>query len=341
MHLRTGDLVLFADADSPSDGVSAISTARGAFGRLAQLGRYMAAMQLGLFGLAPFGHRAQITHVGIVLVNPPIDTVPRGTYLWETASEPGDRRGAVGVRLTRIASIDVSSRRVFVRRCAATIDEAGLREVYRDVHLRPYDMCVSEWLTGETRRLSDRGGLGDLGDLGDVRWCSAFVVYVLTRLGLLSWAESAPTVTPVPAVLAVRPSDLSSTGAAAARLGWCDKEPYGADVSVSAEEWGRMVARRVPTFDDHRACLAKGAASRLASLGVAVARPPTDMQAHFCVTVDREVRVSVPATEANRARFDAREPLHYAITQTSQGAESVPCTEETLLESIQTILRAP
>jgi hypothetical protein len=65
------------------------------------------------------------------------------------------------------------------------------------------------------------------------------------------------------------------------------------------------------------------------------------MQAHFCVTVDREVRVSVPATEANRARFDAREPLHYAITQPSQGAEPVPCTEETLLESIQTILRAP
>ena len=288
------------------------------------------------------GHRAQITHVGIVLVNPPIETVPRGTYLWETTSELGDRgERAVGVRLTRIDSIDVSSRRVYVRRCAAIIDEAGLREVYRDVYLRPYDMCVSEWLTGEMRRLSGRGGLGglgglggpgdpgDLGGLGDVghgRWCSAFVAYVLTRLGWLS-SESAH---------AARPSDLSSTGAAA--LGWCDVEPYGADVHVSTEEWGRTVARRVPTFDDHRACLAKGAASRLASRGVPVARRPTDMQAHFCVTVDREVRVSVPATEANRARFDAREPLHYAITH---GGESGPCTEESLLECIQSILRAP
>jgi hypothetical protein len=224
-----------------------------------------------------------------------------------------------------------------VRRCAAIIDEAGLREVYRDVYLRPYDMCVSEWLTGEMRRLNGRGGRAGLGDLGDLggrgdlghgRWCSAFVGYVLTRLDLLS-CESAEW-------HAFRPSDLSSTGAAA--LGWCDTEPYGADVPVSTEEWGRMVARRVPTFDDHRACLAKGAASRLASNGVPVARQPTDMQTHFRVTVDREVRVSVPATEANRARFDAREPLHYAITQ---GGESGPCTEESLLESIQSILRAP
>jgi hypothetical protein len=328
MNLRTGDLVLFADQRASTRPLSDHGSALGWLGHIAQLG-------LGLEGLLSFGPRDAITHVAIVLVSPPIETVPRGTYLWETtderANDPRDDRSVVGIRLARLAAVDVSSRRVYVRRCAATVDGATLRDVHRDVHLRPYDMCASQWLTHEVSRLSgtrsDPSGRS-LACSSDRRWCSAFVAYVLTRLGWLSCADWRD----------VRPSDLSSTGAAAAPFGWCDIEPYGADVPVSTEEWVRMVARRVPTFDDHRACLAKGAASRLASRGVTVAREPIDMQAHFCVTVDREVRVSVPATEANRARFDAYEPLHYAITH---GGQAIPCTEESLLETIQAIFRGP
>ena len=144
--------------------------------------------------------RSPYVHVGLVLVDPPfLET--RGTFLWESGYEacanPETGKHNVGVRLTPIAAVLGPEARgtVFVRKCTRQVPDAKLRKIHSDVFLKPYDMCLSDWLLA-TVRLDARP------QKTDRFWCSAFVAYVLTQLGFLpettDWSI-------------VRPCDLSSS----------------------------------------------------------------------------------------------------------------------------------
>jgi hypothetical protein len=143
--------------------------------------------------------RSPYVHVGLVVVDPPF-SVPRGTYLWECGYEacanPETGKNNLGVRLTPIAeAVPPSARNAFVRKCTLRVPDAKLAKVHADVFLKPYDVCISDWLLA-TLRLDARP------QKTDRFWCSAFVAYVLTRLGWVA-EETDWSV--------VRPCDLSSS----------------------------------------------------------------------------------------------------------------------------------
>ena len=159
--------------------------------------------------------RSPYVHVGLVIVDPPfLDT--RGTFLWESGYEacvnPETGKQNIGVRLTPIAAVLGPDARgtVFVRKCTRReqITDAKLRKIHSDVFLKPYDVCMSDWLLA-TVRLDARP------QKTDRFWCSAFVSYVLTHLGFLpettDWSI-------------VRPCDLSSS---ASYLAWSDTDAHG------------------------------------------------------------------------------------------------------------------
>jgi hypothetical protein len=245
MRLRTGDLVLFAARRSAWSALEWLLSAR-------------------------------ITHVGLVLVNPPFENVPTGAYLWHVPA------GAARVRLTRLDSVDVSGSHVLVRRCARPPDAHALQQVHHE----------------------SRTALG------------AFVALALTRLGWLADTTDCTAVTP---------ADLASASTA---LTWTG-ERYGPDERVSPSEWAAMVARRVPLFDDHRACLAKAAAQSLEVRGAKVLHP-VGTEANFAVEGrgGRAV-VLVPASKENRGRYEAHMPLFYELER--DGGRPIACTEAELL----------
>jgi hypothetical protein len=149
-----------------------------------------------------FFTRSAFTHVGMVLVDPPFG-VPRGTYLWESGFEPvpdpQDGMVKLGVRLTPIESIDVSRSRVYVRACLRVVADVDLDAIHHDVYLKPYDLCACDWLLAIARVDAEPRKTSRF-------WCSAFVAYVIVRLGLMPQAADWSI---------ARPCDLSSTTTAA------------------------------------------------------------------------------------------------------------------------------
>jgi hypothetical protein len=173
MHLETGDLMLFTQNKSPS--------AWWIFDKAVEY----------------FTHSPYV-HVGIVLVDPPF-SVSSGTYLWESGYEacvnPETGKQNLGVRLTPLSVVLNTHQNIYVRKCTVRITDAKLTKIHSDVFLKPYDMCLSDWLLA-TLRLDIKP------QKTDRFWCSAFVAYVLTQLGYFpektDWSI-------------VRPCDLSSS----------------------------------------------------------------------------------------------------------------------------------
>jgi len=166
-------------------------------------------------------------HVGMILIDPPFRNVPSGAYLWESGWEPlpdpQDGRLKLGVRITPLAKIDVSASHLYLRRCTRPIAPSSLTSIHTEVYLKPYDVCLSDWLWAALR-------LDPRPQKTDRFWCSAFVTFVLTRLGWLpattDWSI-------------VRPCDLSSRSS---YLSW-DAPTYGDDAFISHSEWRRLVER--------------------------------------------------------------------------------------------------
>jgi hypothetical protein len=163
--------------------------------------------------------RSAYVHVGMVLVDPPF-SVPRGTYLWESGyeSSPNPETGTrnLGVRLTDIGSA-IGDSDVVVRKCTLRIAEHKLLKIHRDVFLKPYDVCLSDWLLA-TLRVDLRP------QKTDRFWCSAFIAYVLTQLG---WLEETTDWS------IVRPCDLSSRSS---YLSWDVAAAYARDTAYSPPE---------------------------------------------------------------------------------------------------------
>lgn len=164
-------------------------------------------------------------HVGMVLVDPPFRNVPRGMYMWESGWEPTpdpqDGRLKLGVRITPLSKINVSDSHLYIRKCNHPVPSNSLVNIHTEVYLKPYDTCLSDWLLASVR--VDRQP-----QKTDRFWCSAFVAFVMTRLGWLldttDWSI-------------VRPCDLSSSSS---YLFWRESV-YGTDTFVSHSNWRRLV----------------------------------------------------------------------------------------------------
>lgn len=269
--------------------------------------------------------RSPFVHVGMVLVDPPF-SVPRGTYLWESGyeSSPNPETGTrnLGVRLTEIGAA-IGDSDVIVRRCTRRIAARKLTKIHRDVFLKPYDVCLSDWLLA-TLRLDARP------QKTDRFWCSAFIAYVLARLGWLSdttdWSI-------------VRPCDLSS---GSTYLSWDLAAAYTRDTPYhhtleasesaieaaieSERETERQHARDIRArerLDATERC--DQLVAKLASIGVATRRvSDTDAQIKFprgaidvatdCKTGTFEARTSCRGAHAPRS-FGSQAALVRYITE--------------------------
>lgn len=141
------------------------------------------------------------SHAGLVVRDPPFAPQP-GLYVWESGWEngepdPQDGRAKLGVQLTPLARfVRNNTGDIYVRRRAPgrPIAAAALAAVHRTVYGAPYDANPLDWLLACWRLDIHPQKL-------DRFWCSAFVAYVLVRVGTLprdvDWSV-------------VRPADLSA-----------------------------------------------------------------------------------------------------------------------------------
>ena len=150
MHLETGDLLLFTQKNSMT-------------------GWWLIDKAIEYFTSSPY------VHVGLVVVDPPFLT-SSGTYLWECGYEecvnPETGKQNIGVRLTPISVVFSKEQNIYVRKCKSYISDKILKKIHSEVFLKPYDMCLSDWLLA-TLRLDIKP------QKTDRFWCSAFIAYIL------------------------------------------------------------------------------------------------------------------------------------------------------------------
>lgn len=157
------------------------------------------------------------THTAIVLRDPTfIDPVLKGLYIWESGWEgkpdPQDDKVKLGVQITPLYEyLSAFQGKTYVRTlCKGAITPEELVNIHKDVYDKPYDIHIRDWVEALFRVDSHP-------QKTDRFWCSAFVSYVLIRLGFLEntidWSI-------------VRPCDLSSTSSYLTLLPTCG---YSAD----------------------------------------------------------------------------------------------------------------
>ena len=128
------------------------------------------------------------SHSAIVIVNPPWDSSLKGTYVWESSfhgtKDPQDGKVKFGVQLT---PLDLYTKRypgrvkIYCRTpetpCSMFTD-AALIAIHKRVYDKPYDIDPCDWLHALFRCFRPRRT--------DTYYCSAFVSYVLTSVGVLA-----------------------------------------------------------------------------------------------------------------------------------------------------------
>ena len=194
MHLETGDLMLFTEKKSMTEW-------------------WLIDKCIEYFTNSPY------VHVGIVLVDPPF-LVSTGTYLWECGYEacvnPETGKQNIGVRLTPMSAVisKANDKNIYVRKCKSYISDKALQKIHSEVFLKPYDMCLSDWLLATLR-------IDINPQKTDRFWCSAFIAYIFTQLGWLDtntdWSI-------------IRPCDLSSSST---YLSW-KSQYYGKDTQYNS-----------------------------------------------------------------------------------------------------------
>lgn len=126
-------------------------------------------------------------HIGLVLKDPEfIDTKLKGVFIWESGFEgtpdPQDGQEKLGVQITPIHTFigNYKGGQIIVRRLKdnSVFSVSKLREIHKCVYDKPYDINPRDWLYALFRKDIER-------QKTDRFWCSAFVGYVLTQLGIL------------------------------------------------------------------------------------------------------------------------------------------------------------
>jgi hypothetical protein len=164
------------------------------------------------------------THVAFVLRDPTfIHPSLKGLYIWESGWEgkpdPQDGKVKLGVQITPLHEyLHGFIGNVYIRRLEKgreSVTPEALEEIHTVVHDKPYDTCVVDWIEAWLR-------CDPKPQKTNRFWCSAFVSYILVKLGfvdnLVDWSI-------------VRPSDLSSTSSYLTFLPTCH---YSDDIEGGA-----------------------------------------------------------------------------------------------------------
>lgn len=145
----------------------------------------------GLFGMflsmIRYGTHSDYVHVGMVIKDPTfLDTPLKGIYLWESGYEgtpdPQDGKIKLGIQLTSFESIknNYQDANFYVRRLEdnSIFTDKVLKQIHEKVYNVPYDINPIDWVLAFFKK--------DIHPQKVTRfWCSAFVGYILTRVGVL------------------------------------------------------------------------------------------------------------------------------------------------------------
>jgi hypothetical protein len=178
-NLETGDIILFHSKNT-------------IFGRLIQ-----------------FFSGSNYCHIGMVIKDPLFTEYKlMGLYLWESSLEKFpdavDHKIKFGVEIVGLEEIitnninqdDMYYRKLNVNNRGNIFTQEKLREIYKIVKDKPYDIMPQDWIEALFREDSDP-------QKTDRFWCSALLGYIFTKLELLpentDWSI-------------LRPGDFSSEG---------------------------------------------------------------------------------------------------------------------------------
>ena len=136
--------------------------------------------------LIRWGTQSEYTHIAMILKDPIfIDGSLKGLYIWESGWENVDGNTKLGVQITPLRDIVELYRQTggkcYYRRICCNencFSVSKLKKLYANVVNKMYDLCPLDWIEAYFRI--------DLNPQKTDRfWCSAFVGYIYTYLGIL------------------------------------------------------------------------------------------------------------------------------------------------------------
>jgi len=148
--------------------------------------------------------KSDFSHVGMIVVDPEFTNVPlKGTYVWTSGisdtPDPDDNTKKFGVQFIPYEHfIATYGGKIYVRRieCKSTeeynkiFNNEMLTEIHKVVYDKPYDIVVTDWIEAYCKK--DRHP-----QKTSRFFCSAFIGYVYTKLGLfdegLDWSILYPS----------------------------------------------------------------------------------------------------------------------------------------------------
>jgi hypothetical protein len=134
-----------------------------------------------------WGTHSDYTHVAIIIDNPTFaEKSLKGTYVWQSTYEgipdPQDDKIKLGVQLTGVDDFvdHYKNATCFVRRFSdvALFTDDNLKEAHDVAYDKPYDLYPKDWIEALVQKDSQPQKI-------DRFWCSAFVGFVLTKIGIL------------------------------------------------------------------------------------------------------------------------------------------------------------
>ena len=159
----------------------------------------------GLFSwFIKFMTKSDFSHVGMIVVDPEFTDVPlKGTYVWTSGisdiPDPEDNTKKFGVQFIPYEHfISTYSGKIYVRRIEfkdteeydKIFNNEKLKEIHKVVYDKPYDIVVTDWIEAYCKK--DRHP-----QKTSRFFCSAFIGYVYTKLGLfdggLDWSILYPS----------------------------------------------------------------------------------------------------------------------------------------------------
>ena len=127
------------------------------------------------------------SHVGLVIVDP--EWAPKGTYVWDSSRhvhpDPQDNKIKFGIALVKIEYYlnNIDGKQQLYKRSPKNPEvykrftPEKLRELHDKVYGKHYDLDPAHWLAGLVHSLIPRST--------KEFFCSAFVSYALTQMGIL------------------------------------------------------------------------------------------------------------------------------------------------------------
>jgi hypothetical protein len=185
--------------------------------------------------------KSKYSHVGMIIKNPSFinPDLEDGLYVWDSSwgSTPDseDNVYRYGVQMHKLDDIIelYPKNSIYVRNVRADRDEdfyKKFKAIHDIVYRKPYDLHIMDWIAA-LENIKTPLAINSIWKNTDHFWCSAFVAFVLTRIGFLEYTTDWSI---------VRPCDLSSQSS---YLNWTDTV-YDKDTYISASEWKEFITKR-------------------------------------------------------------------------------------------------